>query len=405
MQPMHRDEGRRKDDAEDKECVVLEDERRVAAGFDEPHETWALVTAEGDDDDEHAHHAVDDGPRLWFELVASKENFTAEEDGRAEAQADEAEDDLHRLGLRFHLFEFACANGLTGHDASGGGKTENADMEELIQGADDGNGRENGLSHAADDGRLAELIDGPCELPRHERRAVFDQIMEDVRIPAFEIRKTHLKIRIKITHEDSDDGQFDEPCDKRGDGGTANFHPWESAVAEYQQIVENDVDEEGHHGVDEADADHFNGSHGAQQRHADAEDEIGDCENAQVFGAATDDLLIIRDETDEPFGEEEGDERHGSRHDECQPQGNGDDILDVIRVALSPILRRQNDECAFDSEENDLQDTLYFRSDVQGGDRHFAQLADHDVVRQRDTEGYDVLENDWNRQDDQVLIE
>ena len=35
MQPVHRDEGRREDDAEDEERVVLEDERRVATGFDE----------------------------------------------------------------------------------------------------------------------------------------------------------------------------------------------------------------------------------------------------------------------------------------------------------------------------------------------------------------------------------
>ena len=278
-------------------------------------------------------------------------------------------------------------------------------MEELVQRADDGDGREDGSAHAADDGRLAELVDGPCDLSRHERRAVFDQIVEDVRIPAFEIRKTHFQIRIKITHEDGDDGQFDEPRDEGGDGGAADFHARESAVAENQQIVENDVDEEGDHGVDEPDAHHFDGAHGAQQRHADAEDEIGDGENAQVCRAAADDVRMIRDESDEPFGEEERDEGHGRRHDERQPQGDGDDILYVVRVAFPPVLRRQDDERAFNAEEDDLQDALDLRADVQGGDRHFAKLPDHDVVRQRDAERDDVLEDDWNRQDDQILVE
>ena len=93
------------------------------------------------------------------------------------------------------------------------------------------------------------------------------------------------------------------------------------------------------------------------------------------------------------------------RHDERQPQGDGDDVLYVVRVALPPVLRRQDDERAFDAEEDDLQDALDLRADVQGGDRHFAQLPDHDVVRQRDAEGDDVLEDDWNRQDDQILVE
>ena len=91
-----------------------------------------MVTTEGDDDDEHPHHAVDDGPSLRLKLVASQENFVAEDYGRTEAQADEAEDDLHRFGLRFHLLEIACANRLACHDAGGGCETENADMEELI---------------------------------------------------------------------------------------------------------------------------------------------------------------------------------------------------------------------------------------------------------------------------------
>ena len=207
------------------------------------------------------------------------------------------------------------------------------------------------------------------------------------------------------------DRALDKTRNHRGDRRADHAHRREAQLAEDEDVVEHQIDEDRRdarlHGqqrlarfaqrarVDLTDG---KGQH-LQQHHAQIALRVRE-RRLQIQRL----LPLVQKQTDQRFAPAEEDQRKERKSADGDEQLRAEGVAHAFVVALAVELRREDPRAGEPAEDAEVEHEQQLVDDRHTGHRLGADLADHDIVEQTDEIGYQVLNKDRHKHGKELAV-